>query len=93
MSTGQDKHTPPSEAPTADPSIAAFDHDLPELLRTHSGKWVAYYGDQCLGFARTQTELYQRCIQRGLKEAEFIVRFIDAAALADHDEIDIPWHP
>jgi hypothetical protein len=83
----------PSQTLAADPSIAAFDRDLPELLRTRPGEWVAYQGNTCLGFGRSQCELFQRCIQRGLKEDEFIVRFVSTAALADHEETDLPWNP
>ncbi len=38
-------------------SIDAFRRDLPELLRTHPGQWVAYHGDERIGFGRTETEL------------------------------------
>src|ERR1043166_6126255 len=31
--------------------------DLPELLKTHRGHWVAYYGAERLGFGATKTAL------------------------------------
>lgn len=71
----------------------AFYRNLPELLKTHCRQWVAYHGDECIGFARTQTELHERCLRRGFKEDEFIVLFADHAALADHEEIDLPLNP
>jgi hypothetical protein len=74
-------------------SQAAFYRDLPELLKKNSRQWVAYHGDDFLGCARTQTELFQRCLTRGLKEDEFIVLFADHAALEDHEEVELPWHP
>jgi hypothetical protein len=83
----------PAQTLMPDPAIAAFDSDLPELLIARPGQWVAYQGKQCLGFGHSQCELFQRCVQRGLKEGEFIVRFISTAALADHEETDVPFNP
>jgi hypothetical protein len=74
-------------------SLAAFYRDLPELLKTHCRHWVAYQGDELMGFASTQTELFQRCLRRGLKEHEFLVLFPDHAALGDREEIDLPLNP
>jgi hypothetical protein len=74
-------------------SQEAFYRDLPELLRTYCKQWVAYHGDERIGFARSKTELYERCLRRGFKEDEFIVLFADHAALADHEEIDLPLNP
>jgi hypothetical protein len=68
----------------------AFYRDLPELLKKHYRKWVAYHGNDCLGVGRTQTELYEQCLRRGLKEDEFIVLFADRMALTDRAEINIP---
>ena len=76
-----------------DRSQAAFYRDLPELLKRHCRQWVAYHGDEFVGSARTQTELFQSCLSRGLKEDEFIVLFADHTALGDHEEIDLPWQP
>ena len=49
--------------------------DLAELMRLKSQKvrWVAYHGDERIGLGATETELYQLCTQRGLKEEEFYV--------------------
>ena len=74
-------------------SQEAFYRNLPKLLTTHCRQWVAYHGDELIGFARTQTELYERCVRGGLKEDEFVVLFADHAALADHEEIDLPLNP
>ncbi len=46
-------------------SQAAFRRELPELLKKRNGQWVAYHGDECLGFGRSQIELYQQCVRRG----------------------------
>jgi len=71
-------------------SMDAFYRDLPELLKEHPRKWVAYHGDELIGVGRTQTELYHKCLRRGLKEDEFVVMFADNMALSDRDEINIP---
>lgn len=58
-------------------SQQAFRRDLDDLLKTHYRQWVAYHGDERVGFARTQTELYQRCLSKGWKEDEFVVRSVE----------------
>jgi hypothetical protein len=60
-------------------SQAAFQRDLPELLKTKGRfrQWVAYHGDRRVGFAKTKTELYQACLRQGLRRAEFVVRSIE----------------
>jgi hypothetical protein len=68
----------------------AFYRDLPELLKTHYWQWVAYSGDRRLGFGRTQTDLYQRCVRQGHKPGEFVVMSIDYGSLHDNDEMDPP---
>lgn len=65
-------------------SLEAFRKDLPQLLRTHARKWVAYHGDERIGFARKGTELYDKCIRRGLKQDEFLVLLVRAET-ADED--------
>jgi hypothetical protein len=40
-------------------------------------QWVAYHGEQRIGFARTKTELYQECLRHGLRRGEFVVRSIE----------------
>ena len=41
-------------------SLAAFRRDLPELLKTQRGKWVAHRGPQQIGIARTAATLHQQ---------------------------------
>ncbi len=52
----------PAGSPTAadllTQSFDAFYRNLPELLKTHYRQWVAYHGNECIGFARTETELH-----------------------------------
>lgn len=72
-------------------SIEAFRHDLPELLKTHRGQWVAYHGDERIGFGRTETRLYQQCLRRGLTRDDFVVCGIDAAELDPDEEIEASW--
>jgi hypothetical protein len=61
--------------------LAAFARDLPDLLRAHAGKWVAYANGERLRIANTQTELYRECLHdRGLPHEKFIVRLIVEAA-------------
>jgi hypothetical protein len=55
----------------------SFQRDLSQLLQSRRGQWVAYHGNDRIGFARTETALYDRCQQMGLCEDEFIVRIIE----------------
>ena len=65
-----------TENPVFVQSEETFYRNLPELLKKHEAKWVCYLGEQCLGIARTGTELWKRCYRRGLKPGEFFVGFI-----------------
>jgi hypothetical protein len=71
---------------------AAFERDWPQLAQEHYGQWVAYHGDQQLGIARSSTELYQACFQRGLKRGEFQVFGIEHP-LPDNLVVDWPVVP
>src|SRR5687768_12288264 len=64
-------------APLIEQAQQTFEHDLEELLRTHYAQWVAYSGNQRLGFGPNETSLYERCLAMGLKEGEFVVRSIE----------------
>ena len=70
---------PDTISPLMKRSQAAFHRDLPELLKMKGRfrQWVAYQGDQRIGFAKTKTELYQACLRRGLRRGEFVVRSIE----------------
>ena len=58
-------------------SQAAFRRDLPRLLAERPGQWVAYRGEEQIGFGATKTELYQQCLRRGLKRDELLVRSVE----------------
>ncbi len=76
-------------APGIARSLNAFRRDLPALLENHNGQWVAYHGDERIGFGRTQTELYQECVRRGLQRDEFFVCSVDTGAADEEEEIEI----
>ncbi|MCY2989909.1 MAG: DUF5678 domain-containing protein [Planctomycetota bacterium] len=75
--------------PMVQTSIDAFRRDLPELLETHRGQWVAYHGDERLGFGETETELYRRAFRRGLTRNDFIVGFVVPGAFDPEEEIEV----
>ena len=93
MQPDQEKQSEVPLPPLFAKSQEAFYRNLPALLKTHCRQWVAFHGDACAGFGRTETELYQRCLRQGLKEGEFIVLFADEAALHDQEEVDLPCYP
>jgi hypothetical protein len=68
----------------------AFRRDFPRLLKKHRGKWVAYSGDQQIGIARSDLDLYEQCFRSGLKRTEFVILRIDPEAVSDFDaEVEI----
>ena len=73
MSPGQAQPNPPREASVYERSQAAFYRDLPGLLHEHCGEWVAYHGEERVGFAPTRVQLYEECFRRGFQEDEFYI--------------------
>ena len=69
-------------------SMQAYWRDLPQLLpmRSRKREWVAYHGDERVGFGLSQTELYQECFRRGLSSKEFYVGRICPQS-------EPPWEP
>ena len=55
----------------------AFQRWLPQLLKERRGQWVAFHGDQLLGFADTKTALYHTCLRQGHERGKFLVRAIE----------------
>ena len=77
-------------SPMVAKSQEAFSRELPELLRQRHGWWVAYHGDERIGFARTEIELFKECLRRGLTEDQFIVQGILPDAADEDVEILTP---
>jgi hypothetical protein len=59
-------------------ALQAFERDLPQLWAQRPSQWVAYRGDQQLGFAPQKHVVYQQCFQRGLQQDDFVVFCIEA---------------
>ena len=58
-------------------SQAAYQAELPELLESDRGKWVAYADGKRVRIANTQAELYRHCLKDlGLTHDRFVVRRI-----------------
>jgi hypothetical protein len=91
MHSDQQSVTEHSPSPVLTQSMNAFYRNLPELLKKHCGKWVAYHGDELMGIASSETALYQMCLRRGLKEDQFMVLYADGQALSDHEQMELPW--
>jgi hypothetical protein len=71
---------PPAPLPEIPPGIAAsqaaFQKAKPELLKKRPHQWVAFHGDELIGFAKSQFNLYKECFRRGLTDDSFVVRLI-----------------
>ena len=46
-------------------ALRAFERELPQLWEERPGQWVAYRGEQRVGFAKQQHELYRTASSRG----------------------------
>jgi hypothetical protein len=57
---------------------ATFHRDLPELLKKHRQRWVAYHGDRRVAIGKSKRQLFQQCLSSGVPHSEFVVRFIEA---------------
>ncbi len=68
-------------------SQQAFIRDLPELLTSHYRQWVAYCGSQKIGIGRSKSDLYEQCLQQGLRRSDFVVRSIEPVASDDVDAL------
>jgi hypothetical protein len=66
-----------------------FRRHLPELLKTHRGRWAAYSGDRRLGISRSDLDLYDQCFRSGLKRTEFVILRIDPDGFIDVPEFEI----
>lgn len=100
QSVAGQEQTPPDEPaakhvcripPMVTKSQEAFRRDLPQLLQQRYGWWVAYHGDERIGFAKSQLELYQQCVSRGLTEEQFVVRGIIPDSADESAEMLTPW--
>ena len=78
-------------SPMVAKSQEAFRRDLLQLLKERYRWWVAYHGEERIGFAKSQRELYQECFRRGLKEDQFVVRSIQPDAAEDSAELLTPF--
>jgi hypothetical protein len=69
-------------------AVATYRRDLPRLLEERPGQWVAYHGDQLVGFAKDQLPLVQECIRRGYRGEDYIVNCIEPEL---PDIVDSPY--
>jgi hypothetical protein len=64
-----------------------FLRELPELLKSHRRQWVAYHGDNRLGFNRDKVKLIQEWQRRGVPQGELGI-FLVVPHIPDED---IEW--
>jgi hypothetical protein len=54
-----------------------FLRDLPALLESHSGEWVAYHATTLVGFAPTGYAAHKLCREKGIPDDEFVVHCVE----------------
>jgi hypothetical protein len=69
-------------------AVATYRRDLPRLLEERPGQWVAYHGDQLVGFDKDQLPLVLECNRRGYRGEDYIVRCIEPEL---PDIVDSPY--
>jgi len=57
---------------------AAFQRDLPQLIKNHRRLWVAYHGDLRVAIGSSKRQLFQQCRNQNLPPGEFVVRLIES---------------
>ncbi len=62
---------PPNEF--GEEAWAAYGRELPHLLETSRGQWVAYHGGKRLGIALLPASLYDEVAGRGLSPEEWVI--------------------
>jgi hypothetical protein len=68
-------------------SHQTFLRELPDLLKTHRGRWVAYHGDKRLGFGRSKTKLIKQWHACGVPQGELGLFFV----IPDFPDEDVEW--
>jgi hypothetical protein len=56
--------------------------DLPDLLRTEFGRWVAYTAQGRIAEGDNELALFQECFRRGLQRGQFLVARVESDAPA-----------
>ena len=66
---------------TAAPEFAAAERrylaDLPQLLQTKPGRWVAYTAQGCLAEGEEELALFRWCERQGLRPEQFLVARVE----------------
>lgn len=63
--------------------LALFERELPELMKTHYGKCVAYCGERRFGPADTFEDLEEECRRVGLKPNQAMYRVVEPDNILD----------
>ena len=62
---------PPTEL--GQQALAAYERDLPDMLPTSRGQWVAYHGEQQIGVGPSNARLYDEALSRGFSPDEIAI--------------------
>jgi len=67
----------PEMAGAARRSYETYLADLPALLQSDAGRWVAYGEDGQIGISDSEIDLYDKCREMGLSDDTYYVGCID----------------
>jgi hypothetical protein len=60
-----------------DRGVAAFERELPELMKTHHRQWVIYHGDRRFGPAKSLKKLEKVCKKERIPVLERVCRIVE----------------
>jgi hypothetical protein len=60
-----------------DRGLAAFERDLPELIKTHYRQWVIYHGERRFGPSKSLEKLEAVCRRERIRLIDCVRRAID----------------
>lgn len=54
-----------------------FSRELPKLYAERPEQWVAYHGDEIVGFGKRKYLLYEECNEKGFQDEDVVIFFIE----------------
>ncbi|HEY3244843.1 MAG TPA: hypothetical protein VGM03_15990 [Phycisphaerae bacterium] len=62
-----------------------FERELPLLLQSHLGEWVAYHRDRRVGIYSSQEDAVRACFAQEIPELEIYIRLIQEEPFPEYN--------